>query len=85
MAAVPVEVIPEEGLFGTNKYHHLARFYPKRTYPELHLRFVHRVKLRVKSMQKTFVYDLNIYISIARHRKKKKNTVVHGVNFPRPD
>ena len=49
VAALPVEVIPVEGLLGTHRSRHLARFRLKRPSLELHLRFLHRVKLRVKS------------------------------------
>ena len=58
--AVPVEEITEEHQSGTHRYFHLVRLQLKIPSPKLHLRFVHRVKLRLKPMQKTFVYDLNI-------------------------
>ena len=63
---VPVEVIPVEGLSGTHRSRHLSRFRLKIPSLEIHFRFVHRVKLRVELMQKTFVYDLNIYLETSR-------------------
>ena len=82
-AVVPVEAIPEERLAGMHRSRHLVRFHMKVTPLELHLRFVHRVKFRVKYMQKPFVYDLNIYLETPRviENIKNKPPVVHRVNF----
>ena len=73
-AEVPVEVITEEGLSGRHIFFHLVRFHLIRPSLELHLTFLHRVKSRVKSMQKTLVCDLNIYIETSHVTKKIKNT-----------
>ena len=61
-AEVLVEVIPEEVLSSTHRSSHLGRFHLKRPSLELHFRFLHRVKFRVQSMQKTSSCDLNIYL-----------------------
>ena len=81
MAAVPVEVIPAEGLQGTHISHHLTRFHLKIPSLELHLRFVHRVKSRVKLIQKTFVYGLIIYLKISRVIGEKETPVLNVVKF----
>ena len=49
-AAVLVEVIPVKRQLGTHISSHLARFQLKIPSPELHLRFLHTVKLRVKTI-----------------------------------
>ena len=69
---VPVEAIPAERLAGMHISRHLVSFHMKVTPLELHLRFVHRVKFRVKYMQKPFVYDLNIYLETPRVIEKIK-------------
>ena len=79
VAAVPVEVIPAERQSGTHRSRHLARFHLKRPSPEIHLRFAQRVELRVKPMQKTFVYDLKINEKgIARPQKSKNHQLCTG-------
>ena len=78
---VPVEAILAEGLLGTHISRHLLRFHFEGTLLELHLRFLHRVKSRVKEM-KFFVRDLNIYLETLRFIENIKNNlpVVHWVH-----